>query len=427
MKLAGWRYNIWPWPWVLLLVAPAAGQTDQPGRHLLTLGAALQRSLANPVRTSPEVLAIQAATAQLEALPSPLSANPEFRLTHVDRWDDASEHEYALRLRTTNPWLAKAKTRTQGHSVELARTQLASRKHEILHHTKVLYFAALFAQENRKLAEDWKLTTQRHLEWHEKLLEGGHMTLPDVLEVQLGASEAARDAREATLDFQLALNSLLSWIDKLDTTATRTVLSTPFQEPTENLLSATAETLARQYMEGHPLPKAFEGQNSITGSILDEAEEAKKPWISFLQAGMSRGQNSWEGEDWRLRLGVEIPFFSQKDKEIQVAEARHAHTRAQLNAHLHEASLQIKGKHAGVQHAARHLKQTQGLSEGILKEVLDTLAEDKASDMQTIPPDSKFRLERGVHRIQSAILEAQYAQQEALLGLEYFLPSETLE
>lgn len=393
--------------------------------HALTLEAALQLSLANPIRTSPEVLAIQAASAQLAAVPGPYSINPEFRFTHVDRWDNATEREYSLRLKTTNPWLSAARYHTQGRSVEFAHSQLASREYEILHHTKVLYFEALFAQEKQNLARDWKAASQANLEWHESLLESGHLTLPEVLEVQLGASEAARDAREAASDYQIALNQLLAWIDKFDVHAPKTVLSTPFQDLPGNLLSFPLETLVRQYIEGHPHPKTLEGQSSITGALLKEAEEGHKPWVSFLQAGMSRGQNSWEGEDWRLRIGVEIPVFSQKNKEIKAAHSRHVHTQAQLAAHIYEAQLQISGNRASLRDAARHLQQTQDLAAPVLREVQETLEEDKGSPNALIPPDTKYRLERGAHRISRAILDARYKQQKALLTLVYYLPDES--
>ncbi len=411
-------------PWIflfpILAIQPIPAQTPNGS---LPLKAALELSLAKPVRTSPEALAIEAAIARMEALPGPLTTNPEFRLSQVERWNHTTEREYALRFKTTNPWIYKAKQNTQKHSIELARSQLLAREHEILHQTKILYFQALYAQEKLSLALRWKETSQANLDWNHTLLQSGLTTLPEMLEVQLGASEAARDARDAGLSHQLALSRLLAWIDKFDINAPKITLSTKFADPALGILGKTNQELFNNYKLSHPLPRTFSNQNEVAGGLLGEVEEGNKPWVSFVQAGVSRGKNSWEGDDWLFRLGVEIPVFNQVDKESHAANATHAQALAQLNSHLYEAQLQIKGKLADLHLTAGHLGQTRELTGAILNEVQDALKEDQAGPAPTIPPDSRFRLERGVHRIKSAILDAQYAHQEALLSLEYFIPS----
>jgi len=392
----------------------------------LTLEKALEQSLANSARTAAESASIRLANAQARTVPSPYHAQPELRLTQNDNWDGYDEQEYALRFRTTNPWILKAQKRTHQQLIQLAETQLETRKWQIRHQTQVLYFEALYRQQFQNLTAKWETALKEHLAWNESLLEAGQQTLPQVLEIRVEANTAAREARQAKLDQQIAMTRLLAWIDQLPENAETQLpnLTTSFADPQADLPQSSAKQLFHQYLRHHPLPNALARQKQISQLKILETQEGHKPWINFVQAGFSHDSKSWRGEDWRLRIGIDIPLFDRQNTLQDAAQAEQNLSRAQLEAHLLEARLQISEKLTNLQFRNAHLTETQQLTAEIIQQVKETLQKDAEAPAPTLQPDTRYRLKRGLHRIQREYLDAQYAYQTAKLELDYYSAGE---
>lgn len=399
-------------------------QSDAQSKDL-SIEFALKQSIANPSRVAGELAAIRLASANEKTTPSVFQPDPEVRITQVDRWSGNDEQEYSLRLRTKNPWVLKSERKAHGHRIEMAQEQLEVRKWQIQHQTKYLYFEALYAQKTYDLLKDWQVALQENLKWHESLLESSQQTLPEVLEVRIETNKAIRDARKAQLNYQKALNVLLSWINHspLPSRSKTIELTTDFSPADSIEGNWDEEKIYKEYSFGHPLPKTFLALESIAQAQVQGADAGHKPWVSFLQAGVSQSSNSWEGDDWRFRVGIEVPIFNQQNKLTDAARAQQDFARSQLEAHLFESRLQIREKIANVEFAARHLKLTESLTRNILDQVSGTLDEDRATP--TLSPNTRFRLQRGIHRMNESNLEAQYALQQAIIELEYFQPLET--
>ena len=388
----------------------------------LTWDKALEQSLANSTRTAAESATILLAQAQARTVPSPYHAQPELRLTQNDRWNGNDEQEYALRFRTTNPWILKAQKQTHLQMIQLAETQLETRKWQIRHQTRLLYFEALYRQKVQNLTTQWEAALREHLAWNESLLEVGQQTLPQVLEIRVEANEASRTAQQAKLDHQIATTRLLVWIDQLpekeDTDYPN--LTTPFSTPQADLSLNSAKQLYQHYLRNHPLPNTFAQQKQISQLKILETQEGNKPWVNFVQAGFRHESNSWQGEDWRLRIGIQIPLFKHKNTLRDAALAEQNLSRAQLEAHLLEARLQIAEKLTNLQFRGTHLTETQKLTSGIIEQVEATLHKDADAPAPTLQPGTRYRLKRGLHRIQREFLDAQYAYQTAKLELDYY-------
>ena len=388
----------------------------------LTLPSALKMSVANPSKVAGELAAIRLANANRKAAPSPLDTEPEIRLSHVDRWTDSNDREYALRLRTQNPWMLKFEKKARDHEIQMAKEQLDVRKCQILHQTKFLYFEALRKQKEFDLAKDWQIALQENLKWHESLLESGQQTLSEVLQVRLDTNTAIRDTRKAKLEYQKASNLLLSWINHSPSSKTAQAirLTTGFASEEDFSNNLDADQIYRDYSTKHPLPNAMLQQGNIAQAQLEGVEAGHKPWISFLQAGVSQSSNSWEEEDWRFRIGIEVPIFNRQNKLSDAARAQQDLANSQLEAHLFESRFQIQEKVANLESAHRHLGLTKSLTKEIMDQIKGNLEEDEKTP--TFSPETRFRLQRGLHRMKESLMEAEYTLQQAVLELDYFRP-----
>jgi outer membrane protein TolC len=218
------------------------------------------------------------------------------------------------------------------------------------------------------------------------------------------------------------MTRLLAWIDQIPDNAEPQFpnLTTPFSSPQADGPQSSAKQIFQNYLRNHPLPNTFAQQKQIAQLKILETQEGSKPWINFVQAGFSHGSKSWQGEDWRLRIGIEFPLFDRRNTLQDAALAEQNLSRAQLEAHLLEARLQISEKLTNLQFQVAHLNETQNLTTEIIQQVQETLQKDEEAPAPTLQPATRYRLKRGLHRIQSEYLDAQYAYQTTKLELDYF-------
>jgi outer membrane protein TolC len=388
----------------------------------LSLSSALQKSTANPVKVAGENAAIRLANANREASPTFFDAQPEIRLTQVDRWSGGNEQEYSLRLKTQNPWILKSEKKAHDHRVQMAKEHLDVRKWQIQHQAKLFYFQALLTQREYDLAKEWQIALQENLKWHESLLESGQQTLSEILEVRIDTNKAIRDTRKAQLIHQKAVNQLLSWINLSPTSkSSETIrLTTGFASEDHNSEKLDATQIYKTYSTKHPLPNSMLQLGNIAQAQVESVDAGHMPWISFLQAGVTQSSNTWEEEDWRFRVGIEVPLFNRQNKLADAAKAQQDFVQSQLEAHLNESRFQIQEKVANVEFATRHLGLTKSLTREIIEQLTANLEEDQQTP--TFSPETRFRLQRGLHRMKESLLEAEFALQQAVLELDYFRP-----
>ena len=387
--------------------------TDQK----LTLELALSLALDNPVLDALAESSLRAAEARLDAIG--LLPNPELRMTYDDRWTGETGQEYALRFSPPNPWLNKA-LRDEGQlGIHLARVQSDGFIWSATFETRKAFFEALHTKRVMILVEREEQTARKKKKLYETLLDKGQATLPDVLEVRLQYLEVDERLESSRRRIENTMNRLLARIGLADKSDRQ--LAGDFETPSLNIEKLKTEELFLKYAVDHHLIGTIQLQADIVGKRANQARARNRLWFNFIQAGYSENSNWWEDEDWRFRAGINIPIFDLQGRSetAQIAErdklaAQTEFLRQQTRINLAEALANLKS-------AAYSLREAKEISNSTAEEVRKALSEDATAPELILPPQTRLRLEEGLHRIETARLANSYRYQQAVLAIEDIL------
>lgn len=383
----------------------------------ITLETAMTLALNNPVLDAAGEANLKAAEARLDA--AGLLPSPEFRMTYDDRWTGETGREYAIRLSPPNPWLRKALQDEGELGINFARVQLAGIGWASAIETRKAFYEALHTSKLTALAQLEQQTASKKKSLYETLLSNGQTTLPEVLEVRLEGITVAANLEAAQRNASNAMNRLLARTGLKPQSGQ--ALAGDFEVPPPGLNTLDAEGLFLNYAAQHPLLAGLQLQADMAGARAQQTTARNRIWFNFLQAGYSENSNWWEEEDWRFRAGINIPIFDLQGKASRVPKAEQEALAAQVKLLRQQTIVNLTEALANLKVAAHSLQQAGEISDAVAEEVRKTLAEDAAAAEPMLPPQTRFRLQEGLQRIQISKLTNAYRYQQAVLALEEVL------
>lgn len=411
-----------PWLLFFVLLAPVQasrgqGQEKPAKQEPLTEERALSLALGNRINTAAGVAQVRAAEARLKE--KGRIPDPELRLTHEEQWTGETGKEYAIRFNPPNPWVVRAQKAEGGLAINLAHVQLEGMRWTTTLETRRLFHGALHAQATLAHVKNWQAVVEEKKTLYEMLLDRGQVTLPTVLEVRLEFLEASERTKNARRTHENAMNRLLAWTGL--PTSPKPALKGETEALVDQFHGLEAETLFLKFAVNHPVLSAMELQAEMAKTRIDQAAGANRLWFNFLQGGFSESSNWWEDEDWRFRVGIRVPLFDRGGVTVEAAKADHEALAAQVELLRQQVRVNLTATLGNLQDAGRNLQETSTITANIAEEVRKTLAEDKNAPEPMLSPETRFKLRQGLHRIDTATLEARQRYQGAILDMEAVL------